>query len=138
MHVALFDSLELFSGDAPRLYSLYSALPVEPDLQYQLTRALYFDRKRNDYSLEYVRAETVHALGLLDSEEAFEVELRRLETKLGRPRLGERTLLPPAGHAGAGAFMVKALEFLTADSATSMWVTTLQEIATHRESEQVQ
>lgn len=96
LHVTLFDSLELFSGDGPTLYALYTALPVEPDLQYQLTRALYFDRKRNDYSLEFVRAETVYALGLIDSVEAFEVELRRLETKLARTRLGERTTIPIA------------------------------------------
>lgn len=90
IHAALFDPLELFSGDAPGIYALYASLPVTPDLQYQLTKALYFDHKRDEYSVDFVRTESVHVYQVVDSAEAFDLELLRLETRLRRPRLGEQ------------------------------------------------
>ncbi|KQZ23777.1 hypothetical protein ASD43_04965 [Microbacterium sp. Root553] len=90
LHVALFDHAEIFLGDAPLLHDLYSALPLEPDLEYQLTRALYFDARRDTYSVDHVRSETVYVFGLVDSEDAFTRALNRRRDELETSRLGER------------------------------------------------
>lgn len=90
LHVALFDHMEIFMGEAPLLHELYAALPIEPDLEYQITRALYFDARRDDYSISHVRNETVYVFGLVSSEESFDALMNRRRDELETSRLGER------------------------------------------------
>ncbi|MFJ4175270.1 hypothetical protein [Microbacterium sp. NPDC089696] len=97
LHAALFDQLELFKGDAPGLYALYTGLPVDPDLDYQLTRALYFHGMRDEYSRQFIRSESVYALRLAASMEEFDDAFDAKSSQLTQMRLGEQTgvLAPP-------------------------------------------
>ncbi|MBW8762951.1 MAG: hypothetical protein JF592_10245 [Microbacterium sp.] len=95
LNQALFDHMNLIRGDAPVLHELYAALPLQPDLEYQLTRALCFDGERDEYSLDFIRAETVHLLELVESEEEFEVQLESKRQRLHATRVGERALGTP-------------------------------------------
>ena len=90
LHVALFDHTEIFIGEAPALYELYAALPMEPDLEYQLTRALYFDARRDDYSVAHIRSESVFVFGLVATEDEFTRALNQRRDELETSRLGER------------------------------------------------
>lgn len=101
LNQALFDHMNLIRGDAPALHELYAALPLQPDLEYQLTRALCFDGERDEYSLDFIRAETVHLLELVESEDEFERQLEAKRQRLSATRVGERALgrLLPASPA---------------------------------------
>ncbi|MGV2984353.1 hypothetical protein ACNPNP_11685 [Microbacterium sp. AGC85] len=90
LNQALFDHVNLLRFAGPILHELYAALPIEPDLEYQLTRALVFDGERDEYSLDFIRAETVHLLGLAPSEEEFDSQLEAKRRRLSASRLGER------------------------------------------------
>lgn len=90
LNQALFDHANLLHFTGPILHELYAALPLEPDLEYQLTRALVFDGERDEYSLEFIRAESVHLLGLAASEEEFDAQLEAKRRRLAASRLGEQ------------------------------------------------
>lgn len=90
LNQALFDHVNLLHFSGPILHELYAALPLEPDLEYQLTRALVFDGERDEYSLEFIRAESVHLLGLAESEDEFDALLEAKRRRLAASRLGEQ------------------------------------------------
>jgi hypothetical protein len=88
MHQVLFDANAFSFGNPEILYDIFSVLDVPDQAEFELTKALYFDEQRDEYSRKFV-AENAVLDGLFKHRAEFEIRLRLLKLRLRRRRLHE-------------------------------------------------
>ncbi|MHA7291512.1 hypothetical protein ACX80V_17990 [Arthrobacter sp. MDT3-24] len=86
LHQILFDSSASSFGNADILYDLFSVLDVPGRPEFELTKALYFDEKRDEYSKTFV-IENAILDGIFRNHWAFTLKLRAMKARLRRARL---------------------------------------------------
>lgn len=86
LHQILFDSSASSFGNTDLLYDLFSVLDVPGHAEFELTKALYFDEQRDEYSKTFIMDNAVLD-GLFRSPWEFALKLRVLKARLRRARL---------------------------------------------------
>lgn len=86
LHEVLFDSSASSFGNADILYDLFSVLDVPGQPDFELTKALYFDEKRDEYSKTFV-IENAVVDGIFRNRQEFASKLGVMKSRLRRARL---------------------------------------------------
>lgn len=86
LHEILIDSSASSFGNADILYDIFSILDVPEQPDFELTKALYFDEKRDEYSKTFV-IENAIIDGTFKNHREFASKLGALRSRLQRTRL---------------------------------------------------